>query len=66
MLRAGCSADPRQELIARLGKDRLRADLRIEDDASGMRGRLAHAYALWGAERPPALLLSEPFERLSL
>ncbi|MBE6908818.1 MAG: MBL fold metallo-hydrolase [Ruminococcaceae bacterium] len=37
-----------------------------EDDATGMRGRLAHAYALWGAERPPALLLSEPFERLSL
>ncbi len=37
-----------------------------EDDATGMRGRLAHAYALWGTERPDALLLSEPFERLTL
>lgn len=37
-----------------------------EDDADGMRARLARAYALWGAERPGALLLSEPFERLTL
>ncbi len=37
-----------------------------EDDATGMRGRLEHAYRLWGTDRPPAILLSEPFERLTL
>ncbi len=37
-----------------------------EDDAAGMRGRLARAFALWRAELPDAILLSEPFERLTL
>ncbi len=37
-----------------------------DDDVNGMRGRLAHAYERWGKGRPPAFLLSEPFERLTL
>ncbi len=37
-----------------------------QDDSMGMRGRLERDLALWDEDRPPAVTLTEPFERLLL
>ena len=37
-----------------------------QDDSMGMRKRLHHDLELWSDDHPPALTLTEPFERLSL
>ena len=37
-----------------------------QDDSMGMRQRLRHDLELWSDDHPPALTLTEPFERLTL